>query len=173
MPRLRVKKGDVMSPFLVACRRRAPVVVLTAIALALSGCGGGSEKEAKDASPRATGGVPAPSEALKRAWDREAMSDLRNALTAEKTYYVDHEAFTEDAVALAQIEPGLNWITSAPTAPKEVRVAVSGTARQTVCTTAHSRSGTDFSLKDTATGAVSEIKYYRTPNCEGEGADSW
>ncbi|MFA5787073.1 MAG: hypothetical protein WDA71_08870 [Actinomycetota bacterium] len=162
-----------MSRLSVACGPRALVVVLTAGALALSGCGGGSEKEAKDASPQATGGVPAPSEALRRAWDREAMSDLRNALTAEKSYYVDHQAYTEDSAALAGIEPGLNWITSAPTAPKEVRVAVSGTEGQTVCTTAHSRSGTHFSLKDTATGSDSGTRYYRTPNCEGEGADGW
>ncbi|MCP4224309.1 MAG: prepilin-type N-terminal cleavage/methylation domain-containing protein, partial [Actinomycetia bacterium] len=44
------------------------------------------------------------------AQDRAAQSDLRNALTAEKVFYVDNEIFTDNSAgALAAIEPSINW----------------------------------------------------------------
>ena len=43
--------------------------------------------------------------ARSRAQDRVAQSNLRNALTAEKTYYVDNQAYTADPTVLAGIEP--------------------------------------------------------------------
>src|SRR5438045_5646015 len=44
-----------------------------------------------------------------KAQDRAAQSNLRNALTAEKTYYTDAQAYTTDTVALASIEPNLTF----------------------------------------------------------------
>src|SRR5438067_8072275 len=51
--------------------------------------------------------------ARKRAQDRAAQSNLRNALTAEKTYYTDKQVYTADVTAtgdLKSIEPSLNYV---------------------------------------------------------------
>src|SRR5919106_1558240 len=50
----------------------------------------------------------------RRAQDRAAQSDLRNALTAAKAFYTDDESYSPasgafDAVAGEDIEPSLNW----------------------------------------------------------------
>jgi type IV pilus assembly protein PilA len=46
----------------------------------------------------------------RRAQDRAAQSDLRNAMTAAKAFYTDDEAYTAfDATAGEDIEPSLNW----------------------------------------------------------------
>jgi type IV pilus assembly protein PilA len=48
---------------------------------------------------------------------RAAQSNLRNALTAEQTYFTNNDqAFGYTATALDSIEPNLNWETSAPKA---------------------------------------------------------
>src|SRR5687768_8415807 len=66
--------------------------------------------------------------ARKRAQDRAAQSNLRNALTAEKTYYTDNQAYTAGTTALAEIEPSLEFVTSSPTADgSKVMVEVAGT----------------------------------------------
>ena len=85
------------------------------------------------------------------AQDRAAQSDLRNALTAEKVFYVDNEAYTADDALLAAIEPSINWTV----APDNVDVAVVGVAgaEQEVCLEILSSSGETFYLKDVATGA--------------------
>src|SRR4051794_37879853 len=50
--------------------------------------------------------------ARKRAQDRAAQSDLRNALTAAKTYFTDGDKYTGfDAAGVASgIEPSLTWV---------------------------------------------------------------
>src|SRR5947209_17372905 len=47
-----------------------------------------------------------------RAQDRAAQSNLRNALTAEKTYYTDKQAYSASAVDLQAIEPSLSYVAS-------------------------------------------------------------
>ena len=49
--------------------------------------------------------------ARKRAQDKQAQSNLRNALTAEKTYYVDNQVYTTDTTALGGIESALDFST--------------------------------------------------------------
>src|SRR5438067_8177353 len=44
-----------------------------------------------------------------KAQDRAAQSNLRNALTAEKTYYTDGQQYSSDTAALASIEPNLTF----------------------------------------------------------------
>src|SRR6266550_4252927 len=44
-----------------------------------------------------------------RAQDRAAQSDLRNALTAEKTVYTDNQSYTATSATMVAIEPSLNW----------------------------------------------------------------
>src|SRR5688500_10706642 len=50
----------------------------------------------------------------RRAQDRAAQSDLRNAMTAAKAFYTDDEAYTGfDAAEGEDIEPSLNWTVAA------------------------------------------------------------
>src|ERR1043165_7795319 len=45
--------------------------------------------------------------ARKRAQDKQAQSNIRNALTAEKTFYVDKQVYTETDPDLTPIESSL------------------------------------------------------------------
>lgn len=46
---------------------------------------------------------------------RAAQSNLRNALTAEQTYYTNNgQVFAYTAANLNSIEPNINWVTTAP-----------------------------------------------------------
>ena len=90
-----------------------------------------------------------------KAQDRAAESNLRNALTAEKTYYVDNQQYTATLASLTAIEPSLTYAAGAvnPTAVGSVYVTVStGTnTNDTVLLYSKSSSGTCFYLQD-ATG---------------------
>jgi type IV pilus assembly protein PilA len=94
--------------------------------------------------------------ARQRAQDAAAKSNLRNGLTAEKTSYVDAQAYTNVVATLKGIEPSLNWLQGAPVAVGDVG-AVIGTgnavAANTVCLSAKSGSGSVFSIADVAVGA--------------------
>jgi len=81
------------------------------------------------------------------AQDRAAQSDLRNALTAEKVFYVDNETYTDVAADLAVIEPSIDWAA-------DVTVTYdAATDDQEVCLSITSASGTVFLLRDVASGA--------------------
>src|SRR3954463_13057223 len=59
-----------------------------------------------------------------KAQDRAAQSNVRNALTAEKTYFTDQQVYG-DASAVASVEPSLTFVTGSPSAgSKEVQVVV-------------------------------------------------
>src|SRR6201982_3709221 len=47
--------------------------------------------------------------ARQRAQDKQAQSNIRNALTTEKTYYVDNQAYTATAANLSAIENSLDF----------------------------------------------------------------
>jgi hypothetical protein len=84
-----------------------------------------------------------------RAQDRAAQSDLRNALTAEKTYYTDSQAYTDDVQQLKEIESSLDW-------GGKLKVFV-GDAIDTgdntvVCIEETSESATTFVIADVAEG---------------------
>lgn len=97
--------------------------------------------------------------ARQRAQNRAAQSNLRNALTAEKTFYTDAEAYTDVVATMAGIEPSLTWNAGAG-AQDVVGVAISGTG-DVVCVETFSASGTQYALKDVATGAGAGT-YYRS-----------
>ena len=84
-----------------------------------------------------------------RAQDSAAKSDLRNALTAEKTLFTDKQTYLDTNLAttvadLQGIEPSLKWQTAAgPTVSVGDVVAGDGNV---VCTTEPSKSGTTFSI---------------------------
>jgi type IV pilus assembly protein PilA len=98
-----------------------------------------------------------------RAQDRAAQSNLRNALTAEKAYYTDNQAYSSDVTAtgaLKTIEPSLTWAASAaPSVAGSVYVGTAtsagGTANDTVYLGAKSASGSCFYIKDQATKGTS------------------
>src|SRR5438067_13930624 len=49
--------------------------------------------------------------ARQRAQDKQAQSNIRNALTTEKTYYVDNQAYTATVASLSAIENSLDFST--------------------------------------------------------------
>lgn len=99
--------------------------------------------------------------ARESAQDRAAQSDLRNALTAEKVFYVDNEVYTALAADLSAIEPSIDWTA--------ITVTVNAADDQDVCLELPSASGTVFVLRDVASGANGGTPgtTYGTVNCAG------
>jgi type IV pilus assembly protein PilA len=96
--------------------------------------------------------------ARSRAQDRAAQSDLRNGLTAEKTYYTDNEAYTDVAADLLEIEPSLDW---GGDLTVDVGDALAVGDSAVVCVEQTSKSGQDFALADIATGDDAGTYYNR------------
>lgn len=93
------------------------------------------------------------------AQDRAAQSDLRNALTAEKVFYVDNEAYSDNGAAeLDAIEPSIDWTA--------ITVTLNPANDQDVCLLITSSSGTVFALKDIASGAGAGT-FYGQVDCAG------
>src|ERR1700674_3224671 len=85
--------------------------------------------------------------ARSKAQDRAAQSNLRNALTAEKTYYVDNQAYSDNTSSnLTKIEPSLTYTGSVAPTVGAVAVTVNLTG-DTVTLAAKSASGTCFYLQ--------------------------
>jgi type IV pilus assembly protein PilA len=102
--------------------------------------------------------------ARSRAQDRAAQSNLRNALTAEKTYYTDKQAYTATGSDLTPIEPSLTYNADAtPTVNNQIYIAVStatnGATNDQVVLATKSASGTCFFVKDIADTSASGTTY--------------
>jgi type IV pilus assembly protein PilA len=102
--------------------------------------------------------------ARSRAQDRAAQSDLRNGLTAQKTFYTDNEAYADDGVAaelaaLQSIEPSLDWGGDLTVTVGDVVAADDDNA--VVCVAQDSKSGQEFALADIAIGADAGTYYNR------------
>jgi type IV pilus assembly protein PilA len=95
--------------------------------------------------------------ARQRAQDRAAQSNLRNALTAEKSYYTDKQAYTQTQADLTAIEPSLTFDAAADTALStgSVSYAASG---GTVTLGTKSASGTCFYVKDVVSTGTTYAK---------------
>ena len=90
-----------------------------------------------------------------RAQDRAAQSDLRNALTAEKTVYTDGQTYDGSAANMKTVEPSLSWTTVGTVTAKitlSVGDAVTAGDKGVVCISEASKGGTVFSIADVATG---------------------
>jgi type IV pilus assembly protein PilA len=97
--------------------------------------------------------------ARQRAQDRAAQSNIRNGLTAEKTFYTDNQVYSNDVPTMKGIEPSLAWEAAAtPSASGKVAVDVQDSAN-IVCVQAQSKSGTYFALADIATGGGAGTYY--------------
>jgi type IV pilus assembly protein PilA len=110
--------------------------------------------------------------ARQRAQDAGAKSDLRNALTAEKTSYTDTQKYTNVTATLAGIEPSLQWNPGAGVQGPAVSVgdAVAAGDLNLVCIQETSKSGAVFSIADVAQGApgppaVTAGTYYNKGAC--------
>jgi type IV pilus assembly protein PilA len=97
--------------------------------------------------------------ARQRAQERAAQSDVRNGLTAEKTFYTDAEKYSAVVAELEAIEPSLTWeAAAAPTAKGNLAVEIQDTGN-IVCVESQAKSGQFFILADIATG-VGAGTYY-------------
>jgi type IV pilus assembly protein PilA len=106
--------------------------------------------------------------ARQRAQNRSAQSNIRNALTAEKTTYTDNQVYTATSATLSGIEPSLTYVTAVPTAgSRQVYVAVGQitVANDTVVLGAASASGNCYWLQDIASGASSGTKWNTSTSC--------
>jgi type IV pilus assembly protein PilA len=101
-----------------------------------------------------------------RAQDRAAQSNLRNALTAEKTYYTDNQTYvaTAGAPELKAIEPSLTYDAAVDSVPTQGSVGFSLAAGVIVLAT-KSASGTCFYVKDIPTGATAGTTYAKDAAC--------
>src|SRR2546426_3328131 len=91
--------------------------------------------------------------ARKRAQDRHAQVNLRNALTAEKTYYVDSQVYSASSAELTPVQGYLNWITSVPADATKNQVAVGATGTgpsARVWIESQSANGSEFCIADVA-----------------------
>ncbi len=109
-----------------------------------------------------------------RANDRSAQSNLRNALTAEKTLYTDAQVYTSSAVAadistLNGIEPSLTWSAGvSSTNPRVVFATATTPAAGTAAVVLQDQSatGTCFYIADVAGPTGSPGTYYaQSTNC--------
>ena len=98
--------------------------------------------------------------ARRRAQDKQAQSNLRNALTAQKAYYVDNQAYAADddateLAALQEIESSLTWdsVTAATRGVDVTTPGAGGANAQTVVMQSNSASTRIFCLADAASGA--------------------
>ncbi|MGO9875458.1 MAG: prepilin-type N-terminal cleavage/methylation domain-containing protein [Acidimicrobiia bacterium] len=89
-----------------------------------------------------------------RAQDVSAKSDLRNALTTEKTSYTDNQQYTATTATLQAIEPALKWGTALT-----VTVGTTVATDDIVCLSETSKSGSVFSLADIADGPSAGTHY--------------
>jgi type IV pilus assembly protein PilA len=98
--------------------------------------------------------------ARKKAQDRAAQSDIRNALTAEKSHYVDTQQYTTSSTTMEAIEPSLDYVTALTdlaVSGNKVYLAVSSSTSGTadiVTIGAKSASGTCFFAKDDLTSGT-------------------
>ncbi len=94
--------------------------------------------------------------ARSRAQDRAAQSDLRNALTAEKTYYADKQTYSATTATMKAIEPSLKW-----GAALTVKISPDTLS---VCVQEKSKSGTVFGLLSISAG-VKAGRYFGKVAC--------
>jgi type IV pilus assembly protein PilA len=116
----------------------------------------------------------------RRAQDRAAQSDLRNALTAAKAQYADDEHYGNTGpTALAAIEPSLVFTTAASATTNDFAVSVAvgpnndGTALQEFGAARMSASGTCFGISDVGSDSqpADAGTWYGTPGtCTGTAA---
>jgi type IV pilus assembly protein PilA len=94
--------------------------------------------------------------ARRRAQDRAAQSDLRNALAAAKVFFTDDDTYTGFTAAEGEdIEPSLDWLVVAG----DDRVLITNAAGGEVVIVADSESGASFCIADSsAAGGAGTVR---------------
>jgi type IV pilus assembly protein PilA len=88
--------------------------------------------------------------ARSRAQNRASESNLRNALTAEKTAYTDNQSYVANT-AVQTVEPSLSFVAgAAPTAGSNQVEVTPADSNNVVCLLAASNSGTYYEIVDVA-----------------------
>jgi type IV pilus assembly protein PilA len=97
-----------------------------------------------------------------RSQNRSAQSNLRNALTAEKTLFTDNDQYSNDiTTALPGVEPSLVWVDGTAAIPATsggkknvvgIAVSTSVSTNDTVIVGAMADSGKCYYLKDASNG---------------------
>src|ERR1043166_4560410 len=112
--------------------------------------------------------------ARQRAQDKQAQSNIRNALTTEKTYYVDNQAYTADATALGKIENSLDFTKTDASVrgvvPTLVKVGTDTAGG--VCLESDSKSGSKFFLVDITAGTQAGTWYGKNATCPADDSAS-
>jgi len=115
--------------------------------------------------------------ARSRAQDKQAQSNLRNALTAEKTFYTDSQIYTVTTTDLTPIESSLDYATD-KAAVRGVVPEELDTGKQAVVLRSWSSSGTTFCLMDVVAtlasafhGKTAAGTYYAKISGTASGAD--
>ena len=100
--------------------------------------------------------------ARSRAQDRGAQTDIRNAFLAERTYYTDGAIYTENLLALEDIEPALEYVAGdTPLATGAVYVHVHPIPNE-LFVSGRSTSGTCFYIREIDGGGVA---FASSPGC--------
>jgi type IV pilus assembly protein PilA len=103
-----------------------------------------------------------------RANDRSAQSNLRNALTAEKTLFTDNQTYTDTSAtagqtAMAAVEPSLTWVAPATSYANRNVSAASASPFSSVVLADQSATGTCWYVADIAApGSPSGTFYAQT-----------
>ena len=82
----------------------------------------------------------------RNAQDAIAKTNLRSALAAERTHYVDFQAYTSDPAVLRQVEPDVDFSTTNAAADGAMAAVVSGANPQVVVLVSTSQSGGQFCI---------------------------
>lgn len=112
--------------------------------------------------------------ARQKAQDRAAQSNLRNALTAAKTAYVDSQDYKADVTAnpivYQGIEPSLHFQTSPASGANDVSVASSDPG--IIVLGAHAASGQCFFVKDVAVPSAGNTPGTQYAKASGSSCDA-
>jgi type IV pilus assembly protein PilA len=119
--------------------------------------------------------------ARQRAQDRAAQSNVRNAFTAEKTFYTDSQQYSGTAASVAAIEPSLTYTTAAASLASTgnlvyVAASTTTTTNDTVTLGALSGSGKCFWLQDNTATGTKYATSNASPTCAVPGSitgSSW
>jgi hypothetical protein len=127
-------------------------------------------------SPSSTDATQIPTSVLaaarQRAQDKQAMSNIRNALVTEKTYYVDNQRYTVSVSRLNALEPSIDF-SSADAATHGVLPAVmkvGSDPAQGICLESDSESGSKFFLVDIVIGRHAGDWYGKNAVCPTDGS---
>jgi type IV pilus assembly protein PilA len=108
--------------------------------------------------------------ARQKAQDRAAQSNLRNALTAAKTAYVDSQNYMSDGVSVyTSIEPSLTFVAAGTDSTAQGVISVDAKTAEDLVIAAKSASGQCFFIDDNTgqLGGTAGTTYYKAPATGG------